>query len=49
MPQAMPYRRVQPTPAATRRTPRRQHDEQRKETERRMRRVVAWMRSFQAR
>ncbi len=49
MPQPTPVRRAQPTPALSRPSARRHYDEQRRETARRMRRVVTWLRCLQSR
>jgi len=49
MPRTTPSARAQAASAINRRSPRRSHDEQRRDDERRMRRVVAWLRSLQSR
>ena len=44
-----PSRRAQAAAAINRPATRRDHDEQRRETERRVRRVAAWLRTFRYR
>jgi hypothetical protein len=49
MPQTAPSRRAQAASAIARRSSLRDPDERRRETERRMRRVAAWLRTFRSR
>jgi hypothetical protein len=49
MPQPITSAGTNAAPANNRRSPRRRHFEQHRDDERRMRRVVAWLRSLQSR
>jgi len=49
MPRSIPSARPEAASVVNRRSPRRRYDEQRRDNERRLRRVVAWLRSLQSR